>query len=405
MKTIVVGGGAAGMIAAYYAAITGSETVLIEKNEKLGKKIYITGKGRCNITNNCSPQEFLSNVVSNSKFLYGAINVFSNHDLIELFEKNGLEIKIERGNRVFPQSDKASDVTKVLEKMLKKVGVDIRLGVEVTDIIVEQDLVKGVNTTNGEILCDSIVVCSGGVSYPLTGSTGDGFKFAKKVGHSIVDLRPSLVGVELKGTDFLQMQGVSLKNVGFKAVMGEKTIYSDFGEMLFTHFGVSGPIVLSCSAHINRKDLSNVKFIVDLKPALDDQTLTARLIREFKENNVKNLFSVMRSMLPKSVIDVVLRQAGVSGQKNCSEITVNERERIVSALKGLSFDVKKLRPIDEAIVTAGGINVKEINPKTMESKLIKGLFFAGEVVDLDAYTGGYNLQIAWSTGFVAGENC
>ena len=403
-KIVVIGGGAAGMISAYSAAQNGNQVILLEKNEKLGKKIYITGKGRCNLTTSVDKREFLRGVVSNSKFLYSAINSFSSQDMMDLLSENGLKLKTERGNRVFPESDKASDVTKTLEKLLKRCGVDVRLNVEVLDIAVENGSVKSVETSCGQIECDSIIVCCGGVSYPLTGSTGDGYKFAKKYGHTIVEPRPALVGVELLGSDFLELQGVSLKNVSLRAVIGEKTIYSDFGEMLFTHFGVSGPIVLSCSSVINRKDIKDVKLIIDLKPALNESVLNDRLIREFKENNVKNLSTAMRSLLPKALIDIVLRQAKVNGQKNCSEITSLERSNIVATLKNLAFPVKKLRPIDEAIVTAGGVSVSEINPKTMESKLVSGLYFAGEVLDLDAYTGGYNLQIAWSTGFVAGMN-
>ena len=404
-RVIIIGGGPAGMIAAYSAAINGNQVILLEKNEKLGKKLYITGKGRCNLTTSVDSREFLNGVTSNSKFMYGAINAFSSRDLMNLLEENGLSLKIERGNRVFPESDKASDVTKTLEKLLKIVGVDVRLGEKVENIIVNDGRVLGVVANGVKYDCESVIVCTGGISYPLTGSTGDGYKFAKKVGHYIVDLRPSLVGIELKGSDFVELQGVSLKNVSVKAVLDNKIIYSDFGEMLFTHFGVSGPIILSCSTAINRKPLSEMELIVDLKPALDDQTLQKRLINEFKQNNAKNLSTAMRSLLPKAMIDVVLRQAGVNGNKNCSEITVEQRNKIVFALKNLSFGIKKLRPIDEAIVTAGGVCVKEINPKTMESKLIKGLFFAGEILDLDAFTGGYNLQIAWSTGFVAGKSC
>lgn len=403
-KVVVVGGGPAGMMAAYSAAINGNQVILLEKNEKLGKKLYITGKGRCNVTTSVDSREFLNGVVSNSKFLYGAINVFSSKDLMNLLEENGLRLKVERGNRVFPQSDKASDVTKTIEKLLKNLGVDVRLNENVEKIIVDSK-VKGIVSNGVTHECDRVIICTGGISYPLTGSTGDGYKFAKNVGHTIIDLKPSLVGIELNGSDFVELQGVSLKNVSLSAVLDNKTLYTDFGEMMFTHFGVSGPIVLSCSSVINRKNVSNIRLIIDLKPALDEQTLQKRLLNEFKENNVKNLSSVMRSLLPKAMINVVLRQANVNGNKNCSEITVEQRNRIVFALKNLTFMAKKLRSIDEAIVTAGGVCVKEINPKTMESKLISGLFFAGEVLDLDAFTGGYNLQIAWSTGFVAGKNC
>ncbi len=405
MRTvIVVGGGASGMLSAYSAAKSGKRVILLEKNEKLGKKIYITGKGRCNLCNDLPTNEFFNFVVSNPKFLYSSINTFSPQDTMNLFESLGLKLKVERGNRVFPLSDKASDVTKILEKTLVSNNVDIRLNTEVKNIAIENNCVIGVNTTEGFIKGDSVVVCTGGLSYSATGSTGDGYSFAKKVGHSLVELRPSLVGIELKGNDFLDMQGLSLKNVALSAKLGEKEIFSDFGEMLFTHFGVSGPIVLSCSSVINRKSLENINLYIDLKPALTYDVLDARLIREFKENNVKELSTVMRSLLPKALISTVLRQAQVKATKNCSEVSAIERSNIIKALKTLKFSVKKLRSIEEAIVTSGGVSVKEINPKTMESKLCKNLFFAGEVLDLDAFTGGFNLQIAFSTGYIAGIN-
>ncbi len=403
-KIIIIGGGAAGLIAAYSAAKNFNQVILLEKNEKLGKKIYITGKGRCNVTTSVSNNDFFNGVISNPKFLYSSINSFSSNDLINLLNENGLKTKEERGNRIFPESDKASDVTKTIEKLLLKLGVDIRLNTKVLDIIVSNGVVKGVKTDLGEIYSDSAIICTGGASYPLTGSTGDGYTFAKSVKHTVIDLKPALVGIELKGHDFCNLQGVSLKNVTLTVKSGEKTIFSEFGEMLFTHFGVSGPIVLSCSSYINRKDLNNLTFYIDLKPALNNETISNRLIREFKENNTKILSSVMRSLLPKALIEVVLLQARVSGNKNCSEITVEERTRLIQSLKGLKFQPKKLRPIEEAIITSGGVCVKEINPKTMESKLVKGLFFAGEVLDVDAVTGGYNLQIAFSTGYIAGKN-
>ncbi len=404
-KVIIIGGGASGMLAAYSAALSGKQVLILEKNEKLGKKIYITGKGRCNLCNDIPVCDFFNYVVSNPKFLYGALNSFSPQDTIDFFEKLGLQLKIERGNRVFPLSDKASDVTKILEKALLSKGVEIRLNTKVKEILTEKNKVIGVRTSVDEKLyCDSVIVCTGGISYPLTGSDGDGYNFASSFGHFITPLLPALVGLELKGNDFIEMQGVSLKNVSLSAKIGDKTIFNEFGEMLFTHYGISGPIVLSCSSVINKKISNGIDVYIDLKPALSKETLDNRLIREFKENNVKELSSVMRSLLPKSLIFSVLRQARVSANKNCSEITLAERERLVYSLKNLKFTVKKLRPIEEAIVTAGGVNVKEINPKTMESKLVKDLFFAGEILDVDAFTGGFNLQIAFSTGYVAGKN-
>lgn len=403
-KVVVIGGGAAGMFAAYASAAYGNETVLIEKNEKLGKKIYITGKGRCNLTSTVSKEEFFSSIVNNSKFLFSAINNLSTNDTFEFFENNGLSLKVERGNRVFPASDKASDVTRTLERLLKSVNVHILLNTTVTDITVENGAVRSVRTESGEITCDSAIVCCGGLSYPTTGSTGDGYKFAKKFGHNVTPLKPALVGIELFGSDFIELQGLSLKNVSLTAKQNNKVIYDDFGEMLFTHYGISGPIVLSCSSKINRLELGNIELVIDLKPALDIKTLDNRLIREFKENNTKSIFTVMRSLLPKTLIQCVLSRAGIRDDKNCSEITALERAEIIKVLKNFSFSPKKLRSIDEAIVTSGGVCVQEINPKTMESKLIKGLFFAGEVLDLDAFTGGFNLQIAFSTGYTAGIN-
>ena len=404
-KVVVIGGGASGLFAAYSASLTGKKVVLIEKNEKLGKKIYITGKGRCNLTNDTQLPELFNYVISNPKFLFSAINTFCPQDVIDFFENNGCPIKVERGNRVFPLSDKASDVTKTLEKVLIKNNVKIMLNTAVSSILTQDNVICGVLLENGDkIECDSVIVCTGGISYPLTGSTGDGYNFAKKLGHTVVDLVPALVGIELNGNDYQEMQGLSLKNVRLTAKLGQKEIYTDFGEMLFTHFGISGPIVLSCSSVINRKSLKDIDVYIDLKPALNEQTLNERLLREFKDNNIKEISNVMRALLPKSIIPVVLRQAMIKQSKKCSEITAIERANIIKALKELKFSVKKLRPIDEAIVTSGGISVKEINPKTMQSKLVQGLFFAGEVLDVDAYTGGFNLQIAFSTGYVAGLN-
>ncbi len=403
-KVVVVGGGAAGMFAAYASALYGNETILLEKNEKLGKKIYITGKGRCNLTTTVDKEEFFNSIVRNSKFMFSAMSNLSPDDTFSFFENSGLPLKIERGNRVFPASDKASDVTKTLEKNLISLGVDIRLNTNVESLKVENSVVKGVIANSNLIDCDSVIVCCGGISYPGTGSCGDGYKFAKSVGHNIVDLRPSLVGLELLGADYLEMQGLSLKNVALYVRYNSKKIYEDFGEMLFTHFGVSGPIILSCSSKINRLDLSQVELVIDLKPALDSVTLDNRLIREFKENNSKTIFTMMRSLLPKSLINIVLDRANIRHDKSCSEITAVERQAIINSLKNLTFKPKKLRPIEEAIVTSGGVDVKEINPKTMESKLVKGLFFAGEVLDVDAFTGGFNLQLAFSTGYTAGIN-
>ncbi len=403
-KVIVVGGGASGMMSAYFSSFKGNKVLLIEKNEKLGKKIYITGKGRCNLTNDTLPLNFFDNVATNPKFLYKAIYDFTPQQTMQFFEENGLQLKVERGNRVFPFSDKASDVTKTLEKLLYKSNLEVTLNDTVLNIKTQDNKVVGVNTSFGFEECDSVIICTGGVSYPLTGSTGDGYDFAKSVGHTLVPCKSALVGIELNGNEFLQLQGLSLKNVTLTATVKGRKVFSDFGEMLFTHFGVSGPIVLSCSSVINKYNQETISLSVDLKPALSYEKLNDRLLREFKENNDKILFTVMRSLLPKTLIDTVLLRAKVKGNKNCSEITVEERKNIISSLKNLDFTVKRLRPIEEAIVTSGGVSIKEINPSTMESKIIKGLFFAGEVLDIDCFTGGFNLQAAFSMGKLAGIN-
>ncbi len=389
---------------AAYSASKFNNVILLEKNSKLGKKLYITGKGRCNLTNDVAPNEFMENVVRNSKFLYGSLSAFSSYDTIDFFEKNGLNVKVERGKRVFPASDKASDVTKTLEKVLVNNGVDIRLNVTVNGLIADGGKIVGVQTESGDIYADAVVVCTGGISYPLTGSTGDGYKFAKKLGHSIIAPKPSLVGIDLIGGWFKDLMGLSLKNVTLVAKRGSKVVFSEFGEMLFTHFGISGPIVLSCSSVINGFNPKEIDLFIDFKPALDEQTLENRLIREFQDENRKNLASAIRSLLPKSLVDVVIKTAGVNGNRNCSEVSLEMRRRIVTTLKNFPLKMQGLRPIEEAIVTSGGVNVKEVNPKTLESKLVKGLFFAGEVLDVDAFTGGFNVQIAFSTGYLAGLN-
>ncbi len=403
-KIIIIGGGPSGMMAAIISAKMGNNVTLIEKNEKLGKKLYITGKGRCNLTNYCDKMEFQNSVVRNGKFVFGAINSFSPKDTYIFFEELGLKLKVERGNRVFPMSDKASDVTKTLEKALFDYGVEVKLNETVEKISVNLDKRFEVTSNLYCYRCDSVIVCTGGISYPTTGSDGDGYKFAKQFNHNITDLRPSLVGIDLKGGDYCDIQGVSLKNVSISFICNGKRVYNDFGEMLFTHFGVSGPIVLSCSAMVNRLDFSNSKIEIDLKPAITHEQLNARLIREFSLSNTKQIGAIMHELVPKSMIKLILIRAGVRSDIRCSEITKKQRMDIVNVLKCLSFDVKSLRPIEEAIVTSGGINVKEINPKTMESKIIQGLFFAGEVIDVDAYTGGFNIQLALSTGYVAGLN-
>ena len=405
MKRIaIIGGGASGMMAGISASLSGNFVDLYESNEKLGKKIYITGKGRCNLTNNCDRLDFFNNVVSNSKFIYSCFSEVSNQFIINFFEKNGLKLKVERGNRVFPESDKASDVIKTLEKLLIKQGVNVKLNTRVSNLIVENNMIKGLIVNDDIIYYDSVIVCTGGISYQATGSTGDGYNFAKIVGHKIITPVAGLSAIKLQGNDFAELQGLSLKNVKISCFNNDKRMFSDFGEMLFTHFGVSGPIVLTMSSYINRENLKNLTISVDLKPALNVETLNARLLREFLENNSKNISSVMRSLVPSSLINLILRRANINPGVKCSEITKKQRFDLINVLKGLTFRVKELFDINQAIITSGGVSVKEINPKTMESKLVNGLFFAGEVLDVDALTGGFNLQIAFSTGYVAGKN-
>ena len=403
-KTVVIGGGAAGLFAAYSSALKGNKVILIEKNEKLGKKIYITGKGRCNLSNFVDINEFLNNVVSNSKFLYSALNRLSPSDTYSLFENLGLKLKVERGNRVFPLSDKASDVTKTLEREIKSLGAEVRLNEKVKGILTKDGKVTGIISDSGTEACDSVIVCTGGLSYPSTGSDGDGYVFAKNLGHTVTKLSPSLVGLELYGNEFLDMQGLSLKNVAIKVLSKDKVIYEDFGEMLFTHYGVSGPIILSASCILSKTDINGIKLHIDLKPALDSKKLDEKLQREFQERNISDVFNAMRSTLPKSLIQTVLNRASVKTKLRCCDLKREDRENLVNTIKDLEFSIKGLRGYNEAIVTSGGINVKEINSKTMESKIIKGLFFAGEVLDVDCFTGGFNLQSAFSTGYTAGEN-
>ncbi len=412
MKNVcVIGGGASGLMAAYAAAENGNRVVLLEKNEKLGKKIYITGKGRCNITNDIPPDEFLQNVVHGAKFLTGAIYSFPPKKVVEFFESHGLPVKTERGGRVFPVSDHASDVTKTLERACKSVGVEIRLGETVKKIslrtssdISAMPRIAGVETDKQTYPCDEAVVCTGGLSYPSTGSTGDGYRFAKDCGLFVTDLEPGLCGINLQGTFYKDLQGLSLKNVSLTAKRENKILYQSFGEMLFTHFGISGPLVLSLSSVINRSDLKGVTLFLDLKPALDFDTLDRRLLRDFEKYKNKQLLNAMCELLPQKMIAAVLAAAGISEKKNVNVLTKEERFRLLNALKEFPVKPVGLRGFEEAIITSGGVELSEINPKTMESKKVSGLRFCGEVLDADAFTGGYNLQIAFSTGYAAGRS-
>lgn len=400
--TIVAGGGAAGLISAYFAAKNGDKVVLIEKNEKLGKKLYITGKGRCNVTNDCDEREFLENVVTNPKFLTSAIYKFPPREFYKFLSEK-VPLKVERGNRVFPLSDKASDITSCLEKYCKQSGVEIKLNEKVLKINASEGKIVGVTTDKGEYAASKVIVCTGGMSYPSTGSTGDGYKFAADLGLSVVSPVAALCGFNLKGDDFKSLQGISLKNVAFTAEFNGKTIYSAFGEALFTHFGISGPIVISASSYLNRKDLKNVVFTLDLKPALTEEQLDARILRDFDKYKGRAIKNSLDDLLLKAFIPFVIKSAAINGDIKNSALTREDRKKLVRAVKTLKFYPYSLRDISEAIVTSGGVSVKEINPSTMESKKIKGLYFAGEVLDIDALTGGFNITAAACTAFVAGS--
>lgn len=408
MKNIVVvGGGAAGMMAAITAARNGNKVILLEKNEKLGKKIFITGKGRCNFTNAGDMEDLLNSVVTNKKFLYSAFNGFSNYDCMGFFDELGLKFKIERGNRVFPESDHSSDVIAALNAQMKKLGVDIWLNAEVAEVTQKNGEFYSVRLKSGkEIKGDSLIIATGGNSYQSTGSTGDGYRFAKSLGHSVTPILPALVPFVVKEEWEKELQGLSLKNVNVTVMDEKKVIYSEFGEMLFTHFGVSGPTVLSASSYaasiIKNKPL---KLVIDLKPALNEEQLDDRILRDFDEQKNKSFKNSLDRLLPKKLIPVVIDLSRINGDKKVNEITKSERLRLVEQLKNFTLTLTGLRGFNEAIVTQGGVNVKEVNPTTLESKLVKNVYFAGEVLDVDAVTGGYNLQIAWSTGYAAAQAC
>ena len=405
-KIIVIGGGAAVMMAAITAAEQGAEVVLLEKNEKLGKKIYITGKGRCNVTNACETEELLKNVVTNRRFLYSALYSFTNEDTMRFFEECGVPLKVERGERVFPVSDKSSDVINGLARRLKQVGVTVQLGAEVNKVRVEDGAVTGVVLQNGETLtCDACIIATGGLSYASTGSTGDGYTFAKLCGHTVTECYPSLVALKIVEPFAKELEGLSLKNVRLRAVQGKKELYSDFGELVFTADGVSGPLVLSASAVVTDKlDKGEVTLRLDLKPALSKDELDARILRDFEEAKNKQFRNALDKLLPQRLIRVIIEMCGISEEKQVNSVTKQERNVLTDVLKGMPMHIKKTGGFNEAVITKGGVSVKEVNPSTMESKLVKGLFFAGEVLDTDALTGGFNLQIAWSTGYLAG-NC
>lgn len=406
MKVVVVGGGAAGMMAAYHAGTIYDDVTLIEKNEKLGKKIYITGKGRCNVTNAADIDVVFKNINRNSKFMYSALYGFDNNAVYAFMENNGCPLKVERGERVFPVSDHASDIIKALTNALKKANVKVMLNTEVKGIESDGEKVTGVIISKGgTISADKVIIATGGVSYPTTGSTGDGYKFARSLGHTIIEPRASLVPIVTGETWVPKLQGLSLKNVELSLFSEGKCVYKELGEMLFTHFGISGPLVLSASSYYDTENSKgkNVTISLDLKPGLDEEALDKRLLRDFEENMNKCFKNALDALLPKTLIPVVVELSNIDPFKAVNEVSKTERKALVHLLKHLTMTPLGTSKIDEAIVTRGGINVKEINASTMESKLVKNLYFAGEVIDVDAMTGGFNLQIAWSTGYLAGE--
>ena len=414
-KVIVVGGGPAGMMAAITAAENGNEVLIIEKMPSFGKKLLITGKGRCNITSSLYMSEFIKNTPGNGTFLYSAFQNYTNKDIIEFLNKQGLEVKEERGNRIFPVTDKSVDVLNCFLKRIEEVKIKYKLHTKVEKILIKNYEILGVRTEREIIQADKVILATGGKSYPLTGSTGDGYKIASELGHNITPIKPSLVPLEVyEKEECKNLQGLSLRNVGIKLEYMDKNkvIYDDFGEMIFTHFGISGPIILSASAHLVRyKEIDNllknnkIKLYIDLKPALTEEQLDDRILRDFKEFKNKQFKHSLDKLLPQKMIAVVIEKSQIKEDKKVNEITKEERKRLIHLLKNFELTIKGFRPVEEAIITSGGINTKEINPKTMESKLIKGLYFAGEIIDVDSYTGGFNLQIAYSTGYTAGLHC
>ena len=414
MKVVIIGGGPAGMIAAISSKENHpeDEVIILEKNNTLGKKLLITGKGRCNITSSLNIDEFIKNIPGNGMFMFSALKNYTNEDIVNLLEKNGVQTKEERGNRVFPVSDKSRDVLEALERELKRLKVNIKLESEVKKVNKIENIFY-IDTNQEQLKADKLIIATGGKSYPLTGSTGDGYLFAKWFGHTVTDIRPSLVPLEIDEIEECRMmQGLSLRNVEIKIkdIEKNKLIYEDFGEMLFTHFGISGPTILSSSAHLIRYKnvdelLKNkkIKITIDLKPALTEEQLNLRILRDFEKEKNKEFKNSLFELLPRKMIDYVILKSKINPNKKVNEITKQERLNLVKLIKQIEFSIKGTRPIEEGIITSGGINIKEINPSTMESKLVKGLYFAGEIIDVDAYTGGFNLQIAYSTGYTAGK--
>ena len=413
-RVLVIGGGPAGMMAAITAAENGNEVTILEKMPSFGKKLLITGKGRCNITSSLYMSEFIKNTPGNGKFLYSAFQNYTNADIIEFLKKQGLEVKEEGGNRIFPVTDKSIDVLNCFKKRIDELKIKYKLETRVEKILIKNNEVLGVRTNREIIQTDKIILATGGKSYPLTGSTGDGYKIAKDLGHTIIPIKPALVPLEVyEKEECKKIQGLSLRNIAIKIIDTDrkKTIYEDFGEMVFTHFGISGPTILSGSAHLAKyKDIDYllkkryIKITIDLKPALTEEHLDDRILRDFKEFKNKQFKNSLDKLLPQKMIPLIVELSGINPDKMVNEITKEERRHLVQLIKYFTITIKNFRPVEEAIITCGGISTKEINPKTMESKLIKGLYFAGEIIDVDAYTGGFNLQIAYSTGYTAGIN-
>lgn len=402
-KVAIIGAGAAGSIAAYFAAKSGADVTVYEKNNIIGRKLRITGKGRCNITNASDLEDIISNIYRNGNFMYSALYSFSNDNLMDLFKEYGLKLKIERGNRVFPESDKALDVVLTIEKMLKDAGVKIEFNKKVESIIIEDERIKGIKLGDGKkIFADSVVIATGGVSYPLTGSSGDGYKMAGKAGHNITRLKPALAGLETVQLPRKEMIGLNLRNIGISLYENNKKIYEDFGELEFRNYGIDGPTIKSASCYVEDTQKNTYYIVLDLKAALSEEKLDLRIQRDFKKYMNKNFENALNDLLPKSMIDFVISLSEIDRYKSVHQITKKERRKLLESIKKIRFDIKKIRPIEEAIVTSGGVEVKEINPATMESKKVEGLYFAGEIVDIDAYTGGYNLQAAFSMGYLAG---
>lgn len=406
-KVVIIGAGAAGMMAASVAADRGLDVVLVEKNHRVGRKILITGKGRCNITNDCEIEELIENVPKNGKFLYSAFYTFTNTNVIEMFNSLGVKTKTERGKRVFPESDKAHDIANALEKQINNKKVKLLLNTKVDKIVSKDNKVEKVILNNKkEIKCDSVIVATGGLSYPLTGSTGDGYKFAKTLGHTVTDIKPSLIGMEVQENYVSDLEKLALRNISISVYNSKnKKVYDDFGELEFTKYGLDGPVIKSASCRMKDTTKENYKIVIDLKPALDEEKLDKRIQKDFQKYTNKKFEKALDDLLPKKLIPIIIKLSDIDPDTVVHQISREQRKNLVKLLKSLTFTLKRYRPIEEAIITSGGIKVSEINASTMESKLVEGLFFAGEVIDVDAYTGGFNLQIAFSTGYLAGYYC